>query len=164
MAVRRWIWVVIGLFAFAGISCVGMIGAGAWFISRHVEVRELPSREIEAEFAQMRARFRGQKPLLETRRDLAVASDRLAARASTYSGPLPTALCILAWEDGDPRRARICVPFWLLKLKTGKGLKVGVPEAGIERIEISAEDLERAGPALLLDLTEGRDRVLVWTE
>ena len=37
-------------------------------------------------------------------------------------------------------------------------------ESGIERIEVSAEDLERAGPSLLLDRTEGRHRLLMWTE
>jgi hypothetical protein len=164
MAIRRWVWVVVGIFAVLCVGCLGMVGAGAWFISRHVEVREMARPDIEREFAQIRARFKGQEPLLDRDGRRGISTDRLEARASSYQGPLPTKMCILAWERDDPRRVRICIPFWLLKFKTGKGMKLDIPEAGVERLEIDAEEIERAGPALLVDMTEKHQRVIVWTE
>ena len=164
MAIRRWVWVVLGLFAFLGVGCLGMVGAGAWFISRHVDVREMSRPQIEAEFTAVRTRFKREQPLLDARGGRGLSTDRLEARASSYQGPLPESMCVLAWEQGESRRVRICIPFWLLKLKSGKGMKLDIPEAGVERLEISAEDIERAGPALLLDHVEKRQRVIVWTE
>ncbi|HEY8549697.1 MAG TPA: hypothetical protein VIL35_07070 [Vicinamibacterales bacterium] len=161
---KRWMWIVLGLVAFTAVGCFTVVGAGAWFLSRHVQVKEMPRDAIEAEFTELRARFGDQKPLLDTRRGVRVASERLEARASGYTGPLPERLCVLAWEVGDPRRARLCLPFWLLKIKSGKGLKLSVPDGSIGRIEISAEELERAGPALLLDEKDDRHRLIMWTE
>ncbi len=37
-------------------------------------------------------------------------------------------------------------------------------EVGLEKLDIKIEDLERAGPSLLVDHTDGRHRLLVWTE
>jgi hypothetical protein len=163
MALKKWIWIGLALFAFLGVGCLGLVGAGAYFVSRHIDVREVNRDEANAEFAALRARFKGQKPLLEVRRG-SVSMRALEEKSDRYQGPLPTSLCLLAWEEGEDKRARLCIPFWLLKLKTGKGLKLDMNEAGIERIEVSAEDLERAGPSLLLDRVEGRHRLLMWTE
>jgi hypothetical protein len=163
MALKRWIWIGLGLFAFVGVGCLGLVGAGAYFISRQIDVRPVQADEAKAEFATLRARFKDQKPLLELRRG-SVSMRALEEKSSRYQGPLPTSLCLLAWEEGKDKRARICIPFWLLKLKSGKGLKLDMNESKIERIEVSAEDLERAGPSLLLDRTEGRHRLLMWTE
>jgi hypothetical protein len=163
MALKKWIWIGLGLFAFAGVGCLGLVGAGAYFVSRHIDVREVNREQATAEFAELRARFKDQKPLLEVRRG-SVSMRALEEKGNRYQGPLPTSLCLLAWEEGEDKRARLCIPFWLLKLKTGKGMKLGIPEAGVERIEVAAEDLERAGPSLLLDRVEGRHRLLMWTE
>lgn len=163
MALRKWIWIGLGLFAFMGVGCLGLVGAGAYFVSRHVDVREVNRDQANAEFAALRARFKDQKPLLEVRRG-SVSMRELEEKSNRYQGPLPTSLCLLAWEEGEDKRARLCIPFWLLKLKTGKGLKLDMNETGIERIEVSAQDLERAGPSLLLDRVEGRHRLLMWTE
>jgi hypothetical protein len=34
---------------------------------------------------------------------------------------------------------------------------------GVERLDLSVDDIERAGPALLIDHTDGHARLLVWT-
>jgi hypothetical protein len=163
VALKRLIWIGLGLFAFFGVGCLGLVGAGAYFISRHMDVRHVQPAEAKAEFASLRARFKEQKPLLEVRRG-SISMRALEEKSSRYQGPLPTSLCLLAWEEGDEKRARICIPFWLLKLKSGKGLKLDIDNADIERIEVSAEDLEKAGPSLLLDRVDGRHRLLMWTE
>jgi hypothetical protein len=161
---KRWMWVVLAIVAFSFVGCFGAMAGVAYVVSRHIDVKHASATDIEDEFATLRRRFKDQKPLLDTRKGVTIASDRLEARASSYSGPLPTSLCILAWEKGDPQRVRVCLPFWLLKLKSGKGLKIDVPESGLGRVEISAQDLERAGPALLLDRREDRAHLMMWTE
>ena len=163
MAVKRWVWVVLGLFAFVGVGCLSLVGGLAYFVSQHMDVREAKPAEVSAEFAALRARFKDQKPLLEVKRG-SISMRELEEKSNRYEGPLPSSLCLLAWEEGEEKRARICIPFWLLKLKTGKGLKLDVNDSSIERIEVSAEELERAGPALLLDRSDGRHRLLMWTE
>jgi len=163
MAMRRWMWVVLALFAFTGVGCLAVVGAGAYFFVSHFDVRDTSPSDVQSEFDTLRKRFKDQKPLLELKHG-SVSMRALEEKSNRYDGPLPASLCLLAWEEGDAKRARICLPFWLLKLKSGKGLKLDVNEAGIERIEVSAQDLERAGPALLLDRTEGRHRLLMWTE
>jgi hypothetical protein len=163
MAVKRWVWVVVAVVAFCGVGCLTIVGAGAYLFVSHFDVREASAADVDAEFSEVRARFKDQRPLLEVK-DNSISMRELEEKSHRYVGPLPASLCFLAWEEGESKRARICLPFWLLKLKTGKGLKLDVNEAGIERIEVSAEDLERAGPALLLDRTDGRHRLLMWTE
>jgi len=49
-------------------------------------------------------------------------------------------------------------------MKTERGLKFDVPNGESRRLELSARDLERAGPALLLDENNVEGRLLVWTE
>jgi hypothetical protein len=161
---KRWVWILLGVLAFGMVSCAGLVGTGVWFFTHHVEVKQMSRRDIEAEFTKLRARFKGQEPLLNSHGGIASASDRLEARAMAYSGPPPKSLCILVWESGQPQRVRICLPFWLLKMKTGRGLKLDVPNKDLDHIELSAAELERAGPALLLDEEHDRSRVLMWTE
>jgi hypothetical protein len=161
---RRWVWVLLGFLAFGLVSCAGLVGTGVWFFTTHVEVKQMSRGDIETEFTKLRARFKGQKPLLNSRDGVASLSDRLEARALAYSGPPPTNLCILVWEPGKPQRVRICLPFWLLKMKSGRGLKLDVNNKDIDRMEFSADELERAGPALLLDEEHDRSRILMWTE
>jgi hypothetical protein len=162
--VRRWVWVLLAILAFGAVSCAGLVGTGVWFFSHHVDVKHMSRADIEAEFTSQRARFKGQEPLLNSRGDMATLSDRLEARAMAYSGPPPKSLCLLVWERGQPQRVRICLPFWLLKMKSGKGLKLDVNNKDIDRMELSAEEIQRAGPALLLDEEHDRSRVLMWTE
>ena len=162
---RRWVWILLAVLFVGMVSCAGVVGSGIWFVSQTVQVKKASKADIEGEFKTLRAKFQGQQPLFDRRAGgIATLGDRLEARAATYDGPPPEDLCILIWESGKAERVRICLPFWLLKLKSGKGLKLDVPDHDIERLEISAEELQRAGPGLLLDEDHDKTRVLIWTE
>jgi len=161
---RRWVWIVLGLIAFGLVSCAGLVGGGIWYASTQFKVREVAQGDVDSEFTRLRTRFKDQKPILDTRRGIAIASDRLEARARAYSGPPPKNLCLLVWTEEQPKAVQLCLPFWLLKLKSGRGLKFDVPNGESRRLELSAKDLERAGPALLLDERNDDARLLVWTE
>jgi hypothetical protein len=160
---RRWVWIVLGILLFGMISCAGIVGGGIWWASRNFSVREVAKKDVDREFARLRTRFKDQKPILDARHG-GVAMDRLEARAAAYSGPPPKNLCLLVWTEEQPEAVQLCLPFWLLKMKSGRGLKFDVPHGEERRLELSAEELERAGPALLLDEERARSRLIVWTE
>jgi hypothetical protein len=161
---RRWVWILLAVLFVGMVSCAGVVGSGVWFFSRHVQVKQATKADIESEFSRLRGKFQGQQPLFDRRLGIANVNDRIEARAAAYSGPPPESLCILIWETRKAERVRICLPFWLLKLKSGKGLKLDIPDHDIQRLELSAEELQRAGPTLLVDEDHDRTRVLIWTE
>jgi hypothetical protein len=162
MAVKRWVWWVLGTLAFFGFLAMAGIGACVYMVASHFDAREVTAKQAEAEFDAVRARFKDQKPLLEIRRNGQVLVDRLEERAATYKGRKPESLRILAWERGEAKRVQITLPMWLLRMKGTMDLKSS--EVGLEKLDIKIEDLERAGPSLLVDHTDGRHRLLVWTE
>ena len=162
MAVKRWIWWVLGTMAFFGLVATAGIGACVYMVASHFDAKEVTATQAEAEFEAVRARFKDQTPLLEIKRNGQVLVDRLEERAATYKGRRPEALRILAWERGEAKRVQITLPMWLLRMKGTMDLKSS--EVGLEKLNIKIEDLERAGPSLLVDHTDGRHRLLVWTE
>jgi hypothetical protein len=162
MAVKRWVWWVLGTLAFFGLLATAGIGACVYLVASHFDARAVTATQAEAEFEAVRARFKDQKPLLEIKRNGQVLVDRLEERAATYKGRRPQALRILAWERGESKRVQITLPMWLLRMKGTMDLKSS--EVGLEKLNIKIEDLERAGPSLLVDHADGRHRLLVWTE
>jgi hypothetical protein len=162
MAVKRWVWWILGTMAFFGFVAMLGIGGCVYFFASHFDARDVTPIQAEAEFEAIRSRFKDQKPLLEIKRNGQVLVDRLEERAATYKGRRPEALRILAWERGEAKRVRITLPMWLLRWKGTMDLRSS--EVGLEKLDIKVEDLERAGPSLLVDHTDGRHRLLVWTE
>jgi hypothetical protein len=161
MAVKRWVWVVGGIFVTLILICLAVVGAGFYLVSQHLDAKAVTPAEAEAEFEAVRARFKDQAPMIEINHDK-VYTGRLIERAGTYKGPMPTTVHVLAWERGEPKRVQLSIPLWLLHMK-GK-MKVQGPEMGLDHLEISVDDIERAGPGLLIDHTDGRARLLVWTD
>ena len=162
MAIKRWIWWVLGTVAFFCLLAVAGMGACVYFVASHFDARDVTATQAEAEFEAVRARFKDQQPLLEIKRNGQVLVDRLEERAATHKGARPESLRILAWERGESKRVQITLPLWLLRMKGTMDLKSH--EVGLEKLNIKVEDLERAGPALLVDHTDGRHRLLVWTQ
>ena len=167
---RRWIWITLAVIGFGMLACAGVVGGGIWYVSTQFKMREVAgSDNIEREFARTRTRFGDQKPLLDLNRAMSVDTERLDARASAYTGPLPKNMCLLVWSQGQPKAVNLCIPFWLLKMNKD-GLKFDVPNGESRRLSVTAEDIEKAGPALLIDEqhldddNHGRTRLLVWTE
>ncbi len=161
MAVKRWVWVVGGIFAALILCCVALVGAGFYLVSRHIDARPVTVAQADSEFAHVRAQFNDQAPLLEIKNDK-VFCERLAERVGTYHGPMPTMLNVLAYDRKDAKRVHVSIPLWLLHMK-GK-MKLQANDLGIERYDLSVDDIERAGPALLIDHTDGHARLLVWTK
>jgi hypothetical protein len=72
----------------------------------------------------------------------------------------------MAFDPEDGRVVRLAIPFWLLRLKTGRGsIDLNGSRMNLEDLKLSVAELERFGPSLIVDHTspEG-DRVLVWSQ
>jgi hypothetical protein len=52
-----------------GVLAIAVVGGTAYFFYRHVNASFTPPEDADTEFAQARARFAGQKPLIEIRKD-----------------------------------------------------------------------------------------------
>src|SRR5438309_46334 len=66
---RTWISVAIAAVIVIGILAATAVGGTAYFIYRHVHTEFTPAESADQQFAVARARFAGQRPLIEMRRD-----------------------------------------------------------------------------------------------
>lgn len=161
---RTWLWILLGVFAFLFVMAVGGAAFTAYWVTSNMEFVETPAPEAAKAFAEVRAKFPGQRPLLEFvnghRRNVAINE------ASTASSIKLTTLHIIAFDDDEGRMVRMDVPFWLLRLKSGP-IAFGSYAGGFDDrgIKLSVEDIERRGPGIVLDLSEPNEgRVLIWAE
>jgi hypothetical protein len=164
---KTWVSVLIAAVIVVGILAAAAVGGTAFFISRHVQTQVTPSENAEQRFLEARARFNGQRPLLELRRD-----DRPVVNRDVLSGPASTvkleALRVLAYDQHERKLVNVSIPFWLLRLAPSNKFSF-LNDRGIDfdsdRIHLTIEDLERRGPGLILDQADRRgSQVLVWTE
>jgi len=161
---RRWIPIVIGIVFLIFVLGVGaVIFSVAWF-RQHLNVTEASHASAVEQFDAVRAKFAGQRPLLELRdgQPEYVAEREKEPRSTVQI----TTLHLLAWDEDDEELVRFSLPFWLLRMKSGP-IGFSSYASGIDRVSLRPEDIERHGPGLILDVTEdrrGRGRVLIWAE
>jgi hypothetical protein len=156
----RTIVIVVGLLILLAI--VGL-GSAAWLFMRSFDVGKADAATAGQQFDRIRGRFAGVRPVLEIRDEEPVVTRRPPAQGNRTR---LTTLHILAWDADDDDFARIDLPFWLLRLKSGP-IEIAANHRRIRDTElgITVEDLERYGPTLVLDHQgEDGERVLVWTE
>ena len=156
----RTLMIIVGVLVLLAI--VGL-GSAVWLFTRSFNVERADAASATERFDEVRDRFAGVTPVLEIRDREPVVTRRPPAQ--TTGGRLAT-LRIIHWDPDDDSFARIELPFWLLRLKSGpieiasEGNPMGSPDLGI-----TIEELERYGSTLVLDYEhEDGDRVLIWTE
>ena len=164
---RTWVSVLIASVLIVGILAVAAIGGTAFFIYKHVNTQFAPNEKAEAQFAEARARFAGQKPLIEIRKDDEPVLHRDVIPASLPATKLET-LRVLAYDTHEEKLVRVSIPFWLLRLAPTNHVSF-LNDTGIDfdsdRVRLTLADLERRGPGLILDQADRRgSHVLVWTE
>jgi hypothetical protein len=162
-----WVSIVIASVIIVGILAVAAVGGAAYFIYRHVHTSFAPSETAQVEFTQARARFDGQQPLIELRRDEEPIIHRELVAEKAERHKLET-LRVLAYDQHDGKLVRVAIPFWLLRMAPSKNLSF-LNDNGIDvdsdRVRLTVDDLERRGPGLLIDTKDRRgSQVLVWTE
>jgi hypothetical protein len=164
---KTWVSVLIASVIIVGMLAAAAIGGTAFFIYRHVNTQFTPTENAEQQFKEARARFAGQKPLIEIRKNDEPILHRDTIPASMPPGKLDT-LRVLAYDTHAGKLVHVSIPFWLLRLAPSRHVSF-MNDTGIDfdsdRVHLTLEDLERRGPGLILDQADRRgSQVLVWAE
>lgn len=169
MARNKWIPIVIGIVIFVVIVGIGLIGGAIYVFSRQVEFQTVETAAGEQEFEKIRAGFEGQTPFIELTGDgefeeaRAVVHRELAARAN---GKVST-VRIRIWSPEERKLVSLDLPFWMIRLMGNKPIDLETGHSGFKRVSlrVTAEELERRGPGLVMNHTAPRgESVLVWLE
>lgn len=162
---RKWIAIAIGVVILLFFVAVGAVIFTVSYARDHLQVSNSSEAEAMRAFNEVHARFPG-RALIEMKDGEAVPSDDLSKTPASKIEL--TTLHVLAWDPREERLARVEIPFWLLRLKSGP-ISFGSYAAsmGDDRVRLRVEDIERRGPGIVVDVTDtrrGRGRALVWAE
>lgn len=156
----RTVMLVVGVLFL--LAVLGLASA-VWLFTRSVNVGTADEADATRSFDEVRSRFAGSEPILRIENETPVVTRR---PPSSAPGAALSSLRILAWDPDDGSLARIDVPFWLLRLKSGP-IEIVTDQTVLSDSDlgITVEELERFGPTLVLDHEAvGGDRVIVWTQ
>ena len=164
---RTWVSVLIAAVIIVGMLAVSAVGGAAYFIYRHVHTQFTPAENAEQQFAAARARFAGQQPLIEIRKNDEALLHREVIPKTMPATRLDT-LRVLAYDTHAGKMVNVSIPMWLLRMAPSNKFSF-LNDNGIDfdadRVHITLDDVERRGPGLLLDQADRRgSQVLVWTE
>ena len=164
---KTWISVFIAAVIIVGVLAVSAVGGTAYFIYQHVDTQITPTENADQQFAQARARFAGQQPLIEIRKDEEALLHRELIPKTMPAAKLET-LRVLAYDTRANKLVNVSIPMWLLRMAPSNKFSF-MKDNGIDfdsdRVRITLDDIERRGPGLILDQAERRgSQVLVWTE
>jgi hypothetical protein len=161
-----WPVIILGISTFLLVVGVGLVAVVGYVIYQQFAFQAKNATEISAdeEFAQVVAKFEGQRPYLVIKDGQPVVSDAPA----TAPGKPVEALHIIVWDPDEQKVVKLNMPFWLLRMTKGQPIRISSnddPESDAVKLKITAEDLERRGPGLILDHKEATgERVLVWAQ
>ncbi|MGE3274844.1 MAG: hypothetical protein AB7O67_07015 [Vicinamibacterales bacterium] len=155
---RKWLPIVAGvavLFVFLAIG--GIIFVTVW-VRENLELDPTTRNQADAAFAAARAEFPGQEPLL-----------RLDGKTVHYTRdevadpPDIDQVHVLAWDPDEEQLARLSLPFWFLRLKSGPIAFSGYASGLDDQVSIRPEDIQKHGPGIVLDeVFPHGERVLIW--
>ena len=160
-----WGWIIFGIVAFTMLVGVGLVAVAGFFVYQQFAFKSIPSTEQSAElrFEEVAKRFEGQKPMLVLEDGEPVLSK---GRGRGKPGHIE-ALHVMVWDPQDERVVSLSIPFWLIRMTNGHPIKLsaGDHNDGPPNLKITADDLERHGPGLiLLHRESGGERVIVWAQ
>ena len=162
MAVKTWVWVVLGV---AGLFIAGFLalsGFGIYMFIQHVGWESATPASAEERFEQTRMQFEGETPLIT----ITGGNGLEISRREEQSHAKAEVLHVLTWDPDDERLISLSIPFWLLR-RVGRGT-INLSEDDDDPfgdLDLTFEDLEWHGPGVILNYeAAGDDRVLVWTQ
>ena len=163
--VKTWVWVVLAIVVVGTLGVVAMAGVGLYYFSQHIDTKSVSPANAVRDFEQVKARFTGQKPLIELDergRSLRSHTDRTPPSIPKS----PESINVMAFDSDDGRIVRVNIPFWLIRMKMrGTTIDFNGNHMNLEDLKLTVEDLERFGPTLIVDhRSASGERVLVWSE
>jgi hypothetical protein len=163
--VRTWVWIAVAVVVVGILCLVALAGVGFYFASQHIQTRAVSPAVAVRDFDEIRARFKGQRPLIE----LDERGEFLRANTERPAAPQarrPEHLHVVAYDPEDGQLVRVTVPFWLLRWKTGgASIDFNGRKVELEDLRLSVDDLERYGPTLIAEhkTSEGK-QVIVFSQ
>lgn len=145
------------LCALSGIVVFGVMARRATSIER------LTPPDAAYRIESIRRRFGDAGPALRLAPDGTVI-DR---RAPSHEGGAPiAAIIVMTYDVVGGRLTETRIPFWFFRIKAPAAeYAFGGTGLDFRRLSVTAADLRRYGPALIVDHTTGAGgRVMVWTE
>lgn len=160
---RKVLWIVVGIILFVVLCVVAFAAFGFYFVANNLNMKSASVTEAAASFDEVRARFKESPIILLDDQERVTLSRKPPAQAADVR---PTTMHIMAYDDEESRIVRVTVPFWMLRLGREKiRLGTGGGDLQFEQLQLTAEELERYGPSLLVDHRgKAGKRVLVWTQ
>ena len=162
---KTWLKIILVVIALGMLGMCAVAGAGVYFVSQHVNTASVSAPDALRQFDDARAKFKNERPLLEIDSNEEVNQLRTIADIPT-ADVKATTLNVMAWDPTDERIVNFKIPLWVLGMGERKiDLGIGAESFDMRRLKIDVKDLERIGPALVLDLkAPSGDRALVWTQ
>jgi len=166
---KTWISIIVAVVLVCALAGIAVVGGLAYFVFSHMQTEFIASDSAADRFAQARQRFAGQQPLIEMRDDrIPVVHRPTEAMTAERTRPDLRALRTLVYDPHATKLVDVSIPFWLLRMAPSGRLRF-LADNGFdfdpERLRLTVDDLDRTGPALLLDHQDRSGvRLLVWTE
>jgi hypothetical protein len=161
---NTWIWVVLGIFVFLGVLFIGGIVGVAILFRQSLDVTEnISASSASTEFDAVYARFPGQQPLIQLIDDRPqLVEERAGSPGASQS---LTTLHVLAFDDDDENLAKLSIPWWLIRMKSGP-IRLSAYQQGWDDRGVSfrVEDIEKHGPGIIVDVKRSEGRMLIWAE
>ncbi|MFQ5717955.1 MAG: hypothetical protein ACE5IK_00260 [Acidobacteriota bacterium] len=162
---RRWVARLgVGLVAMA----VGGVGIFWIMFSSWSDLATVDESAAAAVFAEAIARSGGGVPYVEIPADGPAVVHRELERDTPAD---LRRLHLLGWDPAGRRLLRIDFPFWFVKAKMTRSVNLGTLTSALSGdwqhldLRVSEEDLQRRGPALVLDTSRADGaRLLLWTD
>jgi len=158
---RTWLLVLTATATIATLLTMAAIVVVAVYLSRHIDRQVAASDRAEAEFAQIRARFVREQPLVEI-----TAGGEALVHPDRGSGGTVRNVHLLAYDPRARRLVHVNLPIWLLRLVPWTSYSLaGQTDYGVGGIPLAIEDIERHGPGLILDHQRiNGAQALAWAE
>lgn len=167
MARRSWIPIVIGIVVLLFIVGIGLLGGLVWMVTRQVSVQEVSAQTGEQEFEKLRAPFAGQQAFIEFPREGMEGEPTVHRELATHSTGKVSTIHMRVLVPGDGKLVALDLPFWMVRLMGSKPIEFRSDDSGFRGVslKVTAEELERRGPGLIMDheIGEGQ-RLLIWTD
>jgi hypothetical protein len=157
-------WIVIG----AAITGLVALASVVVFYSAHHHSERASAQQAEEEFQRLRARFAGQKPLL----DMGKRRPFIDARAQPTAAALHVFHTVIFDTRGGERLVRVAVPYRFGRLFARGGFRwlgqltfLDDTEFDPEPIQLSLDQVARRGPGLVVDYRHASGgQFIAWVE
>jgi hypothetical protein len=164
---KKWVPVVIGIVIFVIIVGLGLVGGAVYMFTRQVSIETMPSSSGVEEFEKLRAQHGGQQPFIELPSEDSDAEPVVHKELATGQAGRVTTVHVRVWIPDERKLVRVDLPMWTLRLMGSRPIRFETGHGSIGRmsLKVTAEDIDRRGPGLIMDHAAPRgERVLIWSE